>query len=772
MEKRTGKKPIKKQEPLFPEIIVKFREGGPLEEKEGQLYARHLSLENFTRILKSVKGAIVVRSFRGDTDRLQKMQTQASISLKRPLPNLSLFVRVRLIENADIEALVRQFADDPDVEYACIAGIPAPPPQTPDFTGQQDYQDMAPDGVDAQYAWFFPGGDGTGIQMCDCEYGFNPNHEDLPAVTVVSNRDGDLAQYESHGTAVLGELGAISDAKGVTGTCRGATFMFASESGGHRLDCIKDAILALNAGDILVLEMQAGPAPYKPAEYDPDIHAWVSTAVGLGIVVVAAAGNGSIDLTTTADANGKFIWDPASPDYNDSGAIIVGAGGSTSNQNPHSKLSFSDYGARVNCQGWGQDVVTTGHDGGLYNGGVNAQYTSSFNGTSSATPIVAGVVACLQGAALQALGAPLTPAAVRTLVSDPINGTPQADSAAYPASTNHIGPLPDLRRVMRAAEIFADVYMRDNVADTGIEPYLGGVLCWSPDIIVRKSPVADPSTAFGLATWGDANLGEKIEFGQNNYIYVRMYNRGNAPDNIEVSVYWTDASGFLVPATWNLLGILNVNNVFPGEHRVAGPITWPKAQVPPVGHYCLIAVVNSQRDPISIPGALATVDEYLSFVRNHNNICYRNSDVEDALPDVPTPPYTFLLRGLPSKSARFRMEVRHRLPQGAEIQVEIAMQLPKLLPKERGGVIRPIQIQHLPAATLFKLNKAQPLIINEMVLKRNAAVPVNIRVKMPKDVQNGEYLIFADQYLGKMHLGRVNYTLRVGKSRPKKKGEK
>lgn len=765
MEEKKKKQRNKRPIPSPPEIIIKFREGGSLEEEKGMLYAQHLSLKRFYRILESVKGAQVHRSFRLETGRLREMQIQARRNLKRPLPSLDLFVRVRLTEEVDVEALVKQFTDDPEIEYACLASAPAPPP-SPNYTGLQDYQDPAPDGVNAPYAWFFPGGNGTGVQICDCEYGFNSNHEDLPAVNVVSNLDGDLTQWKYHGTAVLGELGAIADAQGVTGICHGATLMFASESGGHRLDCINDAIAALNAGDVLVLEMQAGN-PYRPAEYDPDVHAAVSTAVGMGIIVVAAAGNGYLDLKTATNALGKNIWDPASPDYDDSGAIIVGAGGSTSNPHPHSKLGFSDYGVRVNCQGWGEDVVTTG-GGGLYNGGPNAKYTDSFNGTSSATPIIAGVVACLQGAALQALSAPLTPATVRTLLANPANGTPQVDTPTYPTATYPIGPLPDLRRVLRAAGIYADVYMRDNVNDTGTEPYMGGVLCWSPDIIARKSLVTNPSIDFGLVTWGDANLGEKIEYGQDNYIYVRMYNRGNAPDDITISVYWTDASGFMHPSTWNLLGTLTVNNVLPGEYRVAGPVIWPAAQVPAVGHYCLIGVVNSTRDPITIPGAFSTVTDYLNFIRNHNNICYRNTDVEDMLPGVPVPPYTFMLRGLPKKTAHFRLEVRHRLPKGAKVEVEVAKRL-RHFERIEETKAKPLPIRYLASKALFQLKDYRPLILDKILLKRDIAVPVEIRVKLSKNVPPGEYLIYADQYMGDRHLGRVNYMLRVGKHQLKRK---
>jgi hypothetical protein len=770
MEKK-GARRRKRPTRFYPEIIVKFQEGGTLEEKNGRIYAEHLSLKKFHRTLESVKGAQARLSFRMKKDRIRELQALAGRKLKRRLPSLDLFVRVRLTEDVDVEALIKKLAEDPEVEYACLAGVPAPPPQTPDFTGQQDYQDPAPDGIDASYAWFFPGGDGAGIQVCDCEYGYNPTHEDLPGVVAVSNLDGDLSVYKYHGTSVLGVLGAVPDAKGMTGICHGATLLFASESGGHRTDCINDAIAALLPGDVLVLEMQVD-VPYKPAEHDPDVHAAVSTAVGSGIVVVAAAGNGDVNLTTATNADGNFIWDPSSPDYDDSGAIIVGAGDSTSGANPHSKLDFSNYGTRVDCQGWGVDVVTTGtrSDGvaDLYDGGANAKYRVSFGGTSSATAIVAGVVACLQGAAVQALGASLDPATVRALVSDPANGTPQVDSLAYPAATYPIGPLPHLQRVIRAAGIYPDVYMRDNVADTGTEPYMGAVLCWSPDIIARKNTVVNPSVDFGPLTWGDANLTEKIELGQDNYIYVRMHNRGNAPDNVTVSVYWTSASGFLHPSTWNLLDTLTADNVIPGEYRVAGPVVWPAAQVPPIGHYCLIGVVNSARDPITIPGAFSTVSDYLDFVRSHNNICYRNVDVEEVLPDAPVPPYTFLLRGLPDKAAYFRMEVRHRLPKNVKLEVELGKSLRRFERIEEKKA-RPFPIRYLKPKTIFKLKDYRPLIINDIQLKQNAAVPVQIRIKIPKDTPVGEYMIHADQYLGNEHLGRINYMLRVGKHRSKGK---
>ncbi|MCP4229467.1 MAG: S8 family serine peptidase [bacterium] len=753
-----------------PEIIIKFQEGGALEKKGGKLRAEHLKLARFRRMLEAIPKAEARRSFRMETKRMREMQRRAERTLKRRLPSLDLFVRIRVPEGfEDFEEVIRRFGLDPEVEYACLAGVPGPPP-SPDFTAQQDYAEAAPDGVDAPFAWFYPGGEGNGVNVCDCEYGFNDSHEDLPAVNVVSNDDGDLTSFEYHGTAVLGEMAGEPDAQGVTGICHGATFMFASESGGHRLDCINDAVAALGAGDVLVLEMQTG-VPYKPAEYDSDVHAAVTTAVGNGVVVVAAAGNGNANLTTSTNSQGKFIWDPAHADYDDSGAIIVGAGGSNANADPHSKLSFSTYGARVNCQGWGEDVVTTGNFGDLYDGGANAEYTDSFNGTSSATPIVAGVVACMQGAAVQALGAPLSPATVRTVVSDPTHGTPQADSVAYPAATFHIGPLPDLRRVLRAAAIFPDVFMRDNVLDTGTEPYMGSVLCYSPDIFARPAAAADPATEFGVASWNDYNLGSTIEWGQDNFVYVRMENRGNAPDDVTVTVYWAEAGSFIHPSTWTLIGTLNANNIGPGERRVEGPLLWPQATIPADGtHCCLIGVVNSARDPITIPGAFTSVADYLDFIRNHNNICYRNANVVDVVPGTPAPPFDFDVNGSPEKGEHFRLEIRHRLPKGAKVEVVVGRPLRRFETIEnRKGLPFPVRI--LDRETGFHLKGNRPLILDDLFVRRRGVLRVEFRVKLREDVTPGEYMVYADQFTGKVHLGRVNYVLRVGKGRVKQKAK-
>jgi len=561
---KKGKQMLTDKKKTILEIIVKFREGGTLEEKDGKFVAEHLDLDDFYKVIDSIKGLEARQSFPKVTKRLKELNFKAKKREGLVIPSLDLFIRLRLTEAVEIDSLINILNKDPEIEYACLASIPGPPPQAPDFTDQQIYIDEAPEGVDARYSWRSSWGTGTGVTICDCEYGFNENHIDLLGkVHVIYNEDNNLSEFYEHGTKALGVLTAIhNNNEGITGISYDANILFASESpesSPNRTECIDEAITRLNPGDVLLLEMQSN---YLPVERDTDIHRAISDAVDLGIVVVCAAGNGRTNLTNEMNANNERIWDPDNP--NDSGAIIVGAGTSIlyipefpylPTPPPCSILTDSssifagpesNYGTRVDCQGWGDSVLTSGppsgnNDSVYYDDGgdPNRSFTRWYGRTSSAVAIVAGVIACLQGYAKLAFGEPLSPITIRNLLRDDNNGTPQADGIlGYNARNYHIGPMPDLRKLLTALEISPDVYMRDNLADTGIEPSTGPILYRSPDIIPRNNEVNDPLAEFGPASWEDEYLGENIRHGQNNFIYIRLNNRGNAPDSVNVSLYW------------------------------------------------------------------------------------------------------------------------------------------------------------------------------------------------------------------------------------------
>ncbi len=112
---------------------------------------------------------------------------------------------------------------------------------------------------------------------------------------------------------------------------------------------------------------------------------------------------------------------------------------------PRSRIWFSNYGRIVNVQAWGYHVTTLGY-GDAQGGAENRWYTLRFSGTSSASPIVTGAVACIQGRARVRRRRPLTPAQVRRLLI--ATGTPQVAGPGVPRS-QRIGPQPNLERAFR-----------------------------------------------------------------------------------------------------------------------------------------------------------------------------------------------------------------------------------------------------------------------------------------------------------------------------------
>jgi len=104
-------------------------------------------------------------------------------------------------------------------------------------------------------------------------------------------------------------------------------------------------------------------------------------------------------------------------------------------------------GALVDAQGWGREVTTCGY--GDLQGGANEDiwYTDRFSGTSSASPIVTGVIACIQGMA-RARGVPvLTPAQVRNcLRTNRLAAAGRAGPPGHPAH-RHSSGHPRLRHL-------------------------------------------------------------------------------------------------------------------------------------------------------------------------------------------------------------------------------------------------------------------------------------------------------------------------------------
>ena len=316
----------------------------------------------------------------------------------------------------------------------------------PDYESQQGYLNpaTATNGVNAKHAWTFPGGNGANVRIVDIEYSWNLQHNDIaatllgPAPVVPMN-----ITNNHHGTAVLGVLGGNLDGVGITGIAWGSTLFAAAVSTGSNTNynlagAITTALARLRPGDIIVIEQQTeGPGAatndWVPSEWFKPTYDAIVTAVANEVIVVAAAGNGTNNLDAAIFNTGHAPFLPE----NDSGAILVGAGAAPG-PSERSKLEFSNWGSAVDLQGWGEGVVTTGYGDLDSADGTNALYTAVFNGTSSATPIVAGAIAALQGIIRARSGG------VQTIGPLEMRAIFQATGSLQTGSSQNIGPLPNL----------------------------------------------------------------------------------------------------------------------------------------------------------------------------------------------------------------------------------------------------------------------------------------------------------------------------------------
>ncbi len=413
-----------------------------------------------------------------------------------PVPDLAVFYHVEAPDDR-LDALAAEL-----FEHEAVDGAYVKPPSelahvgevarergpalsfslTPDFEDRQGYLDPAPDGIDARYAWTLPGGRGWGVNIIDIEWAWRFSHEDLKGGLIGGVEYPDV-NFRSHGAAVQGVVCGVWNDIGVTGICSDATFRGVSvwtqglnvTGNGivwihNTAAAIVQAANALNPGDIILIPLQREWTPRQrdwiPLEWWEDDFAAIAYATARGVIVVEAAGNGGNNLDdpkySTRPSDFPSTWtNPFNRSNRDSRAIVVGAGNpppGTHGQNhgPDRERYLgrgitdrrSNYGAMVDAQGWGDEVTTCGY--GDRQGGMSEDlwYTDTFCCTSTATPIVGGAIACLEGILAAKQIPKRTPAQMRHLLR--ITGSPQPDT------TERIGNRPNLRQLINNVTIIPD----------------------------------------------------------------------------------------------------------------------------------------------------------------------------------------------------------------------------------------------------------------------------------------------------------------------------
>lgn len=461
-------------EPIdIPQVIVKLDDSIPISLQPGELF----TLDDLLADIGERGGEFVIETIRFIFPDLMFRRTFESMTSQEILeligraqdldpdylsPNFDNFLEIDCPADFDTDSLANTLkAWTGVVEDAYTAPIASDPmvvgTSNPRFR-EQGYLQPGPKGISVQAAWT-KGADGSSMNLIDIEKGWLPDHEDLPPG--IQLLDGRMSSASiGHGTAVLGEIVAKDDNRGVVGIAPRAQAhllstrsFFVTPSSAQRAkrdrtaDMIMKAISLLFQGDVILLEVQfedlADSDRLLPVETDRRVFAAIELATRLGLIVIEPAANGKFNLDTFVNNEGKTVLLRGSADFRNSGAIMVAACQSAT-PNPaagHLRESDSNFGSRIDCYAWGENITTTGTK--LFP--VNKDsYMNNMDGTSGAAAIIAGVCLLIQNlqtlmTPVSGIVGPLRADRIQLMMRNAANGT---------VSPDPIGVMPDLAKII------------------------------------------------------------------------------------------------------------------------------------------------------------------------------------------------------------------------------------------------------------------------------------------------------------------------------------
>lgn len=435
-------------------LHVKFRDGLSVHAQSGKLFSAEGSYPDASGLEQYGHWEPF---YSIPTELLQSYYLKAKQRLKKNLSDPHTLFEFHLNPGENIDLVKRKLETLAAIKYVHI-----PPrlsaPVVPNLQPDQVYLFDQEPGIHAQEFWSTYANHGSDVKICDVEYQFNADHEDLPNVTIIGPQPEDPGFGPNHGTAVLGEIASLNNGIGTTGIAYESQMYFAGAYI-NQTYYLEEALIStlsdLGEGDIVLIEQQTWAFEgtpdegYAPVEWYEPFYDAIQLISGNGIIVVEAAGNGNKNLDDSlfgVDNAGHYPF----LEENWSEAIMVGAGAVGIDDLSRSRLWFSNYGSRIDVQGNGEGVVTTGYGSAYAAEGPNREYSDNFGGTSGASPIVVGAVSLLQSLYKTHTGSPFDVNFVRSLLI--ATGKPQVDGLNFPTSEK-IGPLPN---VFAAADFMLD----------------------------------------------------------------------------------------------------------------------------------------------------------------------------------------------------------------------------------------------------------------------------------------------------------------------------
>lgn len=321
--------------------------------------------------------------------------------------HISRFVDLHFPADADIEAILRDLRELPQVERAvAVPGIkPAASPSDP-LVGTNDQLASDPN-TGFEFQWYvfrcrvnraWAKASGKGVVIADVDAGFYLEHQDLAANVERSHAhnavDGSnnvtAGNDTGHGTAVLGIASGASNKLGIAGFAFGARLWPVQVDAGNGPSLPGDPlangidwVLGENSqGRRIVINIEHQTTGGANCEQIPAVNAAIRLAISKGFVVCVAAGNGDRDSGIAED--GTQIPPTSS--------ILVGATAYDSAGNPRaaSGSEGSNWGTRVvvSAPGDQNHDVTCSIESA-------SSYRNDFGGTSGAAAKVAGTIALM-----------------------------------------------------------------------------------------------------------------------------------------------------------------------------------------------------------------------------------------------------------------------------------------------------------------------------------------------------------------------------------------
>lgn len=432
---------VQRMAPVTDRLIIGYRDAAEADAGDAHvLRARSVSAHAMSGRLAALNAALALRGVKAGL--LRQMGTGAHV-----------FKLDRALSHTDLQRVAAELkAADPNVAYAepDRKMYPLMTPNDSSYTAQWDLYETT-GGIRAPAAWDLATGSGITVAVIDT--GIRPHADlsgqivagyDMIKDTAVSNdgnaRDSDpsdpgdwtaagecgtgepASNSSWHGTHVAGTIAAkTNNATGVAGIAFNARIQpvrVLGKCGGYTSD-IADGMIWASGGTVTGLPTNATPSRVINMSLggggacDTTSQNAINSARSRGTVVVVAAGNENQNASNSNPANCSGVIAVAATDRN-------GA-----------RSYYSNYGAIVTLAAPGGDMRSSSSNGILstLNAGTQgpgADNYAYYQGTSMATPHVAGVVALMLSAK-------------PTATPDQVKAALQSSARAFPGTCSQCG---------------------------------------------------------------------------------------------------------------------------------------------------------------------------------------------------------------------------------------------------------------------------------------------------------------------------------------------